>query len=304
MTLYPPIFQQNDSYSALLLRQFVDAVVPNGGVLRGTDLVVSQRAAGANMSVDVSPGHCIVVGGDAPNQGKYFCWSDAVENVPLATAPGTGQSRKDLIVANVRDSTVIGGSFDDWQPLPVTGTPAATGSEVAPTPPPSSFVLAQIQVGPTVASITNTNITDLRSSAMLGVNATTPTLRTVTGDSGWGDTTPVPIAGSDITVNVTAGQRLRYTAAVSMFNRNALGTAATLVRVAIYDNGAQIQEREAWVDAAKNFPFTVSWIGSPSAGAHTYQTFFSTSGEGSALSAASGVAPATFLLENIPFSDV
>ncbi|HVX20877.1 MAG TPA: tail fiber protein [Acidimicrobiales bacterium] len=163
MAFKAPISMQADSYTAALDRQVLDALYQTPGVVASGHLVVTQRAAGANMSVDVAAGKCIITGTDASNQGKYLCFSDAVANVVLTTAPGTGLSRIDLIIAQVRDATVIGGSHNDWLVTVVKGT--AASSPTAPAAPASSLVLARVLVGANVSTITNTVITTVHQRA-------------------------------------------------------------------------------------------------------------------------------------------
>ena len=168
MTLYSPLWEQNDSYSADLDRVLIDLMFPYGGVFASGDLLVSQRAAGINRSVDVSTGRSAIPGTDVTAQGKYICWSDAVTNVPLDAAPGTGESRYDLIVAQVRDSDAIGGADNDWIITVVKGTAASTGSQTVPATPASAIDLAVILVGPNVTTIANAVITDARQCLSTG----------------------------------------------------------------------------------------------------------------------------------------
>ena len=55
MTLNDPIWLQNAVYSASEFRDVLE-VFPNVGAVNVNDLKVSQRGAGANMSVDVAAG--------------------------------------------------------------------------------------------------------------------------------------------------------------------------------------------------------------------------------------------------------
>jgi hypothetical protein len=188
MALYPPLWMQEGTYPALLDRWFIqDALGPGPILLSGSGAFqVTQRAAGANMSVDVAPGRALVPGTDNANQGSYTVWSDAPVNVPLAAAPGAGQSRIDSIVVRVRDDFVIGGGNSDFVIIPVQGTAAATGSQVAPTLPTSCMEVGRVLVGPSVSSIVNANITDVRpyarvSTTQLVVSRPLPSL--VTGGS-------------------------------------------------------------------------------------------------------------------------
>jgi hypothetical protein len=167
MALYPPLWMQEGTYPANLDRFFIqDALGPGPALLSGSGaLQVTQRAAGTNMSVDVAAGRALIPGTDIANQGAYTIWSDTVVNVPIAVAPGVGTARIDLIVAQVRDDFVIGGGRSDFVIVPIQGTAAVTGSQVAPAVPSSTLVLAQILVGSNVPAILNSFITDVRPYA-------------------------------------------------------------------------------------------------------------------------------------------
>lgn len=157
MTLHAPLLAQNGTYDARALRQLVD--LQHGfGVVGDGDLKVTQRGAGANMSVDVAAGRAIIPNSTA-TRGNYLCRSDAVTNVAIAAAPTAPNSRIDLIVARVYD-TEYGDGSDTWEIVRVAGTPAT--SPVPPALPAGSIYLAQVTVGSDVASITNAAIGDLR----------------------------------------------------------------------------------------------------------------------------------------------
>jgi hypothetical protein len=175
MTLPAPLFLQNDTYDADQFRQLLDIVVADGGVALVSDLEVTQRAAGANRSVDVAPGTCVIPGTDIADQGKYLCRLFNSVNVPLDAAPGTGQSRIDLIIAQARDSTAVFGAPDDWTITFVKGT--AASSPTVPSAPASSIVLAQVLVGSNVTTITDSNITDTRAAATGALGLARPTAR-------------------------------------------------------------------------------------------------------------------------------
>lgn len=147
-------------HSALLDRRLVQAVFRTGGVLRAHDasaLEVTQRSAGANMSVDIQAGMCIIPGTSIGNQGNYLCRSTAVENRSVAAAPGSG-SRTDLVVARVRDSSVTG-TQDGFFIEVLTGTT---------TTPDDAIALASITVSSGQSSVTDDMITDLRELASPG----------------------------------------------------------------------------------------------------------------------------------------
>lgn len=165
MTLYAPLFLEAVTGDAAIsyhmqdLRLMISALAPVQGTILATDLAVSQRAAGTNMSVDVAAGRAIIQGTSIANQGSYIVRSDAVTNVGIAAANGTNP-RIDLIVARVLDKQSDGGSSYSWTLQAVTGTPAA--SPVAPAVPASSLLLAQVAVAANAASITAANVTDMR----------------------------------------------------------------------------------------------------------------------------------------------
>jgi hypothetical protein len=164
VTLESPLFQQVNTYSARQIRSFVAMVFDIEGVLLPSSggLLVAQRAAGTNMSVDIAAGSCVVVGDDEANQGSYFCKSTAVENVVIGAAPGS-DSRIDLVVARVRDATVTGGVSSDWILEVIPGTVAA--SPVVPATPATAIPLAKVLVTAGDTAITNAMITDLRTAA-------------------------------------------------------------------------------------------------------------------------------------------
>jgi len=161
MTLLAPLWAQNSAYPAATDRHLIGATL-GAGVVRSGDLLVGPRAAGAAMSVDIAPGEVVVP--SSIDRGAYLCVSTAIESVSIAAAPGTGQSRIDLIYAEVRDSQATGapGGYSDWHMDVVTGTPT-TGTPTVPAVPANSVALAQIAVAAGTASITAGLITDRRN---------------------------------------------------------------------------------------------------------------------------------------------
>ena len=169
MTLRTPIWVQADEsdpeveYSGIVLRGFLRALFHNEGVCNTTsgDLTVSQRAAGANFSVDVSPGFCVIEGDDVADQGYYLCESTATENLVIPAAPGSG-SRVHRVVAQVRDALHNGDeSTYEWEPVVLEDT---TG-DGPPDVPDSAISLATVTVTSSHTSITDADITDTRVNA-------------------------------------------------------------------------------------------------------------------------------------------
>lgn len=161
MTLETPLWLQEGVYPARLDRQLIAAIFGEG-VLSG--FAVSQRGAGANMSVDVAAGVAVIEGDDQSNQGRYLVQSTAVENLTGFTAPGSN-SRIDLVVLQINDTNAGGGSGDNFTIERVAGT--AASSPVAPAVPGSAIVLAEVLLESSSTSITDAMITDARSYATL-----------------------------------------------------------------------------------------------------------------------------------------
>ena len=174
MALEMPIFLQalpgdpEISYTGQQMRQLIEAAFPLPGVTLADDLKVTQRGAGANMSVDVAAGQAAIRGTSIARQGTYIVVNTAVENVALRAAHAT-LPRVDLVVARVFDKQVDGGTEYAWRPAVVTGTPLS--SPQAPSAPATSIRLAEVRVNATAPSVVAADITDRRQ---LNMAATVP----------------------------------------------------------------------------------------------------------------------------------
>lgn len=154
------------SYPAVQDRFILDTLFSEGilNVAAGQGLAV-QRPAGANMQVYVPPLDAIIKGDDAAGQGSYLCRMTTAEFVDITAAPTTNP-RIDLIVAELIDSqyrTVSAANPLGNRLRVVKGDPAA--SPTAPVLPPTAIPIASVLVGVNVSSITNANLTDLRTQA-------------------------------------------------------------------------------------------------------------------------------------------
>lgn len=155
-----PFVNQNASYTAQDLRRILD-LLPAAGPLGDGDGRVTQRGAGANMSVDVAAGTFLIPDATAA-RGRRLCRSDATDNVAIAAAPGAGTARIDLITASATD-TQFGDATDLWTVQAVLGTASATPA--VPATPGGAIALATVTVPAGAASITNFSINDVRSFA-------------------------------------------------------------------------------------------------------------------------------------------
>lgn len=164
MAYEKPNWMQVPTYAARLDRALIKAMFTEG-VING--LSVTQRGAGANMSVDVSIGSCIIYGDDQTDQGAYQCHHTAVLNKAITPAPGT--ARIDLVYARVNDSNAGGPAGDDWVVNVLDGTPGASPS--APALPTSAIPLAYVRTDSGDASVLDAKITDARvGSRVIGSN--------------------------------------------------------------------------------------------------------------------------------------
>jgi len=117
---------------------------------------MAPSVVASSMTVQIGQGSCVVPDSSTPPNGAWLCSCNAPENVAIATAPASGQSRVDLVVAQVNDAAA------SWQFVAVTGTPAASGA-VAPPVPAASLVICQIVVTGGSATLSATNMADLRT---------------------------------------------------------------------------------------------------------------------------------------------
>lgn len=166
MTLKTPIFLENDTTTQnadelRLERAYI--LNQRAGVHTPTSLAVSQRGAGANMSVDVAAGGAHVLGTENALQGGYHVTNDATVNLAITAADLTNP-RKDLVIVNVRDS-FYSGANNDAQLQVVTGTPAASPAEPNLTALgyKNFLTLALVDVPASDTSITDGQITDRRT---------------------------------------------------------------------------------------------------------------------------------------------
>jgi hypothetical protein len=162
MTRYTPMYEQLGSYPAQLDRMFHGDILGQTAALMGTtgDFAVAPNT-GSDMNVTVQPGRASVVGTFIQSEGMYYCWSDAVEIVPIAPS-GAGVERYDIVVLQVRNGFVDGGVNNDFIFTTVQGTPAGIGSALAPPLGANQLALAQVYVGNSVTAIVSANITDQR----------------------------------------------------------------------------------------------------------------------------------------------
>lgn len=149
-----------------LLTHFFEEGVGQGV---GSELAVTQRGAGANMSVDVASGLALIEFTTtllSPNATlKSWLYSDDTINVPVPAADLTNP-RIDRIVAKFDVSVDPNTAASNIVSIElVEGTPG--GSPSAPAEPSNAITLATVAVAASASSITNANITDARTNVTL-----------------------------------------------------------------------------------------------------------------------------------------
>lgn len=158
------------------LYRLLDALA-NEGVVAADDLKVSQRAAGANLSVDVAVGDAFVGIESAGYGGKRYCRNQAISNsgtpgsasapdwASTFTTPDAGNPRVDRVVLTARDSSIDGAGAYDCVLRVIAGTATAgatlanlTGAAAVPA---NSLLLANVLLGAGATTIPDANIDTL-----------------------------------------------------------------------------------------------------------------------------------------------
>jgi hypothetical protein len=156
MTRFTPQWLQSGLYAASVDRRLIGALWPTPA---STGCAVT---AASGMTVNIAPGQVAVP--SANSTGSLLCSSDAVEQVTLAAAPGSGSNRYDLVTCQARGNDLDGGANNDFIFTTVTGV--AASSPAIPATPNNAVALAQIYVPGGSASVTAGNITDRRPGAL------------------------------------------------------------------------------------------------------------------------------------------
>jgi hypothetical protein len=257
----PPI--RANTMEPEVLRQIL-AGVSAPGVQGAASLFVTQHST-PNMSVDISAGFATIMGTTTvPVQGSYWFYNDALATLAIAASHAT-LDRIDIVCAQIQDAFYAGASNTPILVV-VTGTPA--GSPVAPSPPASSIILAQVSVIHASASVLNANITDKRplASNIARVGAAAATL----GSPQTVGAAATVVTGTTVNIpNLPAGRRLRITATLGM----TCGTVAVpSAGYLVLDNGAQVGPQGSLsLVAGEVGTSTLVFEITPASGSHVYQ---------------------------------
>ena len=164
---------QPGGYDAIDLRRAMSVGRQEGAVTAGA-YKVTQRAAGANMSVDVASeqGAFLVQGDDAAGQGLYHVAATAQKaNLDVAAAHPTNP-RVDQVVLEARDAAHTGDGVTRARVYVLPGTPTngatldnAAGDASRAALPPSTSRLSEFVVAPGAVSVLAASLRDRRSQA-------------------------------------------------------------------------------------------------------------------------------------------
>lgn len=159
-------------YSAVDVRRMALAGPPiQEGVVGSADLLVTQRAAGAGLAVDVAAGEAYVLGDSITRQGLYYCLSGSALTgaTEVTVRAGDGSPRIDQVVLEVKDAQHDGSGLNLARVRIVEGTPTA-GATLdnrlgAATLPPTCLRLADLLIGAAAATVPTANIRSRRPMA-------------------------------------------------------------------------------------------------------------------------------------------
>lgn len=164
----PPLWGAGAAYSAEDDRRLILSAF-DPGVIDINDLRVVPRQEGANMSVDVLPGHIVIPGNDYADQGRYLCALGQRVNIPFEPRPTNANVwRREYILAIVEGEQ---GGQPFWRMVAAPGIEGPTNAD----PPhgvqpafqyPSAVMVANVApVTSTTVAITSDLIYDFRHRA-------------------------------------------------------------------------------------------------------------------------------------------
>lgn len=271
MAIPNPQWLQTKTYIARDLRSAFLELAIQEGVHSALDLLVTQRGAGANMSVDVALGVAWVRGDTITRQGMYRVYADAASNVAV-TSNASGNPRLDQVIFRAYDST-DGGAGQDAGAIEViagTGTAGATldNRNGAAALPATAVRLADIIVANGAASIVTANIRDRRPWA---TGAMTVERGTGAGDYSTTSTSFVAVDATNL------GCRLECSGAPLRVSVQGIISGSTGLNYhALYVDGAAateiMQHRPGSTVQAE--AFHDEWLLTPAAGSHTFELRF------------------------------
>jgi len=148
-----------------MLMQAFNIFLNQAGVVLSTDLAVTEKASGADMSVDVAPGRCFVLNSsyvvNTANTTRFWgMLSDAVTNLAISTNT-SGSTRYDLIIAQIDSGAAANDYATNVGSIVVEEGIAGSGQPATPS---NSLLLAVLEIPDgTTTQIVDADITDSRT---------------------------------------------------------------------------------------------------------------------------------------------
>lgn len=302
MAVETPRFLQTKQYSAKALRAILLDHVLQNGVVNGGDLMVTQRGAGANMSVDVSAGSAWVKGSVAWRQGMYNVYNDAVVNLSVP-ANASGNPRVDSVIVRVYDTVDGAGAQDSGTIEYLQGT-ASAGATLAnrtgaPALPASSFLLGDVLVANGAASIANSVIRDRRPWARGAY------VRIVRGVADYTNATTgyAIIDGTNLAPRIECtGSPVRVTLRGRLTNDTVGNNAAICMAIdGLRDDGAALSDDLSVYASAAGVFYSggFTWDFVPSAGSHIFAPYMRATPGGTARLASSATSRVELTVEEL-----
>lgn len=270
MTMFVPEFLPVDEYTFARLRRVLEFAPIREGVYDVGDLKVTQRAAGANKSVDIAAGRAWVRGDDTARQGSYHCENDGTVNLAIADNT-SGNPRIDQVIVHVYDSSVIGGGTNAAPLEILQGTPTA-GATIdnrlgAAALPATAIRLADIPVASGFASITSGIIRDRRAMA-LGLFASPDP---VTSNANPTATDLVLVPEMTVTAEFSgAPVRVHFDGTFELLNGATTGTVGLRRDGADFGDGSR-------QETASRHDVGILKVDTPPPGRHTYEIMYTAS---------------------------
>lgn len=253
-------------------------VDPGHGVTTAGALKVTQNGT-PNMSVLVAIGGGLIRGTQSAVQGVYALTNDASTNLSISAA-NASNPRRDLVILQARDNAFDAGGINDGRLVVVAGTPAASPVDPSLASYPNALVLARVAVAANATSITNANITDLRSIAAPWASSRGEAAQVAVaagGPSGIGATaTDLTFGGTpmSVTFSTVAGRKYKITGNV----RAAQNTSSGVNELQIRDGSGTVLGKSSFVAAAGAIVHhnALARVVPASAGSVTYKLSMST----------------------------
>lgn len=179
------------SYSAKDVRRFMSAApiaysAGGEGIIETNDFAVSQRAAGANLSVDVASGEAYVKGDTTADEGSYYVREASTVNVAI-TAADVSNPRVDRVVLEVKNDSEDASGLNLARIRTIDGTPTvgATLSNLsgAAAVPSTCLLLANVLVAASDTAITTAEIQDARVRTTKSVRLANTSTQSITNST-------------------------------------------------------------------------------------------------------------------------